>query len=78
MGDFEECDMKSPKKAKKCLFMAQNTIKDQRKRIRNLMKKNVRCKKKINSLNSLIAHLQKELMINENAATVLKVGYRYS
>ncbi|KAJ4447753.1 hypothetical protein ANN_09761 [Periplaneta americana] len=39
-----------------------------------LNEENVRCKKKINSLNSIIAHLQKELMINENAATVLRLS----
>lgn len=74
IGDFEDSDMNSPKKAKRCLFNARTTIFSQRKKLKSLLKQNRRIKKKIDSLNSLVTHLQKELMINENAAAMLKVS----
>jgi len=74
MGDFSSCDdIESPNSRLKYWNESQNTVRQQRKKIKLLTNKNRYLQKKVNNLNSLLKHLKEKNCINDNCYTVLKV-----
>jgi uncharacterized protein YoxC len=66
-GDIKSPDVATPRRAKRSLDLAFNTIEKQRKKIKCLQDKNRRLLKKTKSLQDLVQHLKKKNLITEQA-----------
>lgn len=60
VGEITPADISTPKRARRCLELAKNTIRKKNKKIENLQRQNQRLLKQISSLKSLVTRLRKK------------------
>lgn len=73
LGDFNEDDMNSPRKARKLLLVAQNESKSLRKKIKKIKDKNNRLEKRVFTLKEMIVQLKKKRLVSQPAVNILEV-----
>lgn len=74
VGDLSAVDVATPRKAKRSLQMAQETITKQRKKIKSLQQQKRRLTAKIRSLKDLVVSLKKKHLLSDEAVNTLMVN----
>lgn len=77
IGDIKTPDIATPRRAKRCLFMAKTKIDQQSSHIKILKQQNRRLLKKIRTMQDLVDHLRKKNLISEDCQDNLVVSLKY-
>ncbi|KAL4103727.1 hypothetical protein QTP88_019071 [Uroleucon formosanum] len=77
IGDLDKDNFLTPKRRKRNLTTIKNTVTNVMNKNKLLIQKNVRLRKKVDSLNNVVKKLLNKRLISENAAINLEVKYKY-
>ncbi|XP_020291055.1 uncharacterized protein LOC109858332 isoform X3 [Pseudomyrmex gracilis] len=76
ISEITTSDFSSPKRARRVINMVNKTYKEKCNLIHNLQKKNQALCKRITTLEKLVTHLRKEVLMSEEDADTLMVQYQ--
>ncbi|KAL4083231.1 hypothetical protein QTP88_028561 [Uroleucon formosanum] len=77
IGDLDKDNFSTPKRRKRNLTTIKNTVTNLMNKNKLLTQKNVRLRKKVDSLNNIVKELIYKRLISENATINLEVKYKY-